>query len=358
MISRDDYDRLAAEMRSMTEAHGQALADWQRGDLSDAAYRILVRRNNHRAREIQNALKGHAPLFPPLRWQERPGSVTYTSHPMADIFPLIEGVAFAELCVDIQQHGQQQPIVVHEGLILDGRNRLKACLQLGISPTFVEFDCLGVTGSIEDYIWSVNLQRRHLTPDQRAAIALKWKEQLAAQAKQRQSAAGGDKKSQKPNEPPLVDVRPQAVEVLPPPPPDEPIPANQTETTTERFARVIRETAPVRPKRQDTTRQKMAKQADVSERKIKQADQVATARPDLVPHVASGKITLAEAARIAHPKVEQPRQDVDAAVKDDMRKFGAMVKARLAALRKDCHRSYLSALDAQLRKFFEDTNKK
>jgi ParB-like chromosome segregation protein Spo0J len=352
MISQDDYERLAAEMRRMTEANAQALIDWQRGDLADASYRMLVKRNNQRQREMQDAVKGHTPLFAPLSWQERPGSVTYTSHPMADIFPLMEGAAFAEFCVDIKQHGQQQPIVVHGDRILDGRNRLAACGQLGIAPTFVDFDCLGVTASIAEYIWSANIHRRHLTPDQRAAIALKWKEQLAAEAKQRQSAAGGNKKSDKPEEPPLVADRPQAVEVLPSP--DEPVPLGETESMTERWARLMRETAPPRKKRQDTTRQKMAKQADVSERKIKLADQVAAARPDLVPQVATGKITLAAAARIVHPKVEQPRQDVAAGLKDDMRKFGAIVKARLSTLNKDCHRDYLVELKVHLERFFRD----
>jgi hypothetical protein len=343
MLDPADYQRLTAEMQAMTTANAQALNDWARGDLSDAAYRILRQRNNQRFAEIQAATKGRGPLFPPLRWQEHPGAVTYTPHPLAEIFPLLEGVPFAELCDDIKRHGQQQPIVIHGDRILDGRNRLKACIEMGIPPAFVEFDCLGLTCSIEEYVWSVNNHRRHLTGDQRAAIAQTWKEHLARDAKLRQSAAGGNRK-------PLVAESPQAVGVLPAP--DEPLASIQTETLSERITRVLRETSPRREKRRDTTRQTMAKQANVTEHKIKLADQVAATRPDLVPQVATGKLRLAEAARIAHPKVDQPRQDTDAAVKDDKEKFGRAVKTRLSSLAKDQHRDYLVKLQAELNKFF------
>jgi hypothetical protein len=54
-------------------------------------------------------------------------------HPLAAIFPLMEG-AGDELVADIKANGQRQWIVTYEGMILDGRNRFRACLAAGVKP--------------------------------------------------------------------------------------------------------------------------------------------------------------------------------------------------------------------------------
>ena len=56
-----------------------------------------------------------------------------TAHPLADMFPLIEGEDFQSLVDDIVANGIRVPIMLYEGKVLDGRNRLRAAIR-GIMP--------------------------------------------------------------------------------------------------------------------------------------------------------------------------------------------------------------------------------
>lgn len=109
-------------------------------------------------------------------------------HPAADLFPLLAGEDFALLKADIDQHGLREPIVLHDGAILDGRNRYRACRELNIAPTTVAWDGVGTP---ETFVISMNLHRRHLTASQRAAIATRHLPNLKAKAKERQRRHAG-----------------------------------------------------------------------------------------------------------------------------------------------------------------------
>jgi N6-adenosine-specific RNA methylase IME4 len=92
-----------------------------------------------------------------------------TFHPIANLFPLMQGAQFTALVEDIKVNGLRHPIVEFEGAILDGRNRHRACLEAGVPVKTEKYrgkDPLG-------YAMSVNLQRRHLNESQRSMIAIK-----------------------------------------------------------------------------------------------------------------------------------------------------------------------------------------
>jgi lambda repressor-like predicted transcriptional regulator len=92
----------------------------------------------------------------------------YPHHEAADKYPMIEGEAFAAFKADIQAKGQRLPIYIQNGLVVDGRNRQKACAELGIEPVYEEIE-----GDPFELAESLNEHRRHLTKDQRNDLIMK-----------------------------------------------------------------------------------------------------------------------------------------------------------------------------------------
>lgn len=90
----------------------------------------------------------------------------YELHPLCTLFPRIEGAEFDALVADVKANGLRESIVLHDGMILDGGNRYRACLEAGINPTFKDYQ----GDSIVQFVLSANLHRRHMTPGQQAAI--------------------------------------------------------------------------------------------------------------------------------------------------------------------------------------------
>ncbi|HET6878679.1 MAG TPA: hypothetical protein VFI31_00820 [Pirellulales bacterium] len=106
-------------------------------------------------------------------------------HPVALLFPPMQGVDFSMLVADIDTNGLREPIVVYQGLVLDGRNRLRACEVAGVPPRFVEWD--GV-GSPLAFVVSRNLHRRHLNESQRSVIGARVKAMFEEEAAERKAA--------------------------------------------------------------------------------------------------------------------------------------------------------------------------
>ncbi len=106
-------------------------------------------------------------------------------HELADAFPLTEGKEFENIKKSIMESGQQVPVIMHNGVLLDGRNRWRACLELGITVTAVGWNG---SGNQDELIITLNLHRRHMTASQRAALAVKLLPALEQQAAERRGA--------------------------------------------------------------------------------------------------------------------------------------------------------------------------
>lgn len=92
----------------------------------------------------------------------------YPIHPAAELFPMMSETEFQAMKEDIRLHGQNDDVLIWNGTLLDGRNRLRACTELGIDPGWAE---LPKTLDPVAWVLSHNLHRRHLTTAQRAMVA-------------------------------------------------------------------------------------------------------------------------------------------------------------------------------------------
>jgi ParB-like chromosome segregation protein Spo0J len=114
-------------------------------------------------------------------------------HPAALAFPEMSAAALHELAEDIRQNGQAYPSMrTAEGLVLDGRNRDKACQIAGVEPWYAVY----AGGDPVGFIISSNLKRRQLNESQRALIATR----LATLARGQHQAAGKDAEQSGPSE--------------------------------------------------------------------------------------------------------------------------------------------------------------
>jgi hypothetical protein len=214
-------------------------------------------------------------------------------HPACELFPLMDADALAKLAQDIRANGLNHPIVIHDGQIVDGRNRLLACRQAGIEPRFVEWKQIHEgNGSLVGWIRSENLPRRHLTLDQITLVETglyKLEEQAAAlqremAGKSSDGTAGGRGRRKNPG-------------------------ANSTQGFSQ--------TTDHGPGR---TREKLAKRIGTTEHKVRQAMVVAD-DPELLRQVAQGDLSLREAEkriRASAPPSSKRKQIIENAAKRRM----------------------------------------
>lgn len=240
--------------------------------------------------------------------------MTIPFHPLADLFPLIEGEAFAELVADVAAHGIREPIKLLDGQILDGRNRYRAAVAAGLigadespwrdgepgtglKPSFALF-MPKHDGEPLSFVLSRNLHRRHLSESQRAMVA----------AGIANLSHGGDR--------------------ITPPPADEQA-ANLPVAVTQGDA---------------------ARMLQVSERSVRTAKEVRAAGvPELGEAVTRGEVAVSAAAEIARlPAEDQARLLADVARAPDTRRAFAAAAKELRAERQAEKRDRRETREAEL----------
>ena len=94
-----------------------------------------------------------------------------------NIFPEASKEDFERLVSDMRKSGYDEslPITIYQGDILDGWNRYRACVELGIQAATTAFD--GTDADALDYTLRTN-KRRNLSSSQWAAVAVEAEELL------------------------------------------------------------------------------------------------------------------------------------------------------------------------------------
>jgi hypothetical protein len=199
-------------------------------------------------------------------------------HEYAKFFPPMEGEEFKALCQDVKKHGLLNPIVLHEDKILDGRNRARACEEVGVRPKYETF----TNGNPFDYVVSQNVLRRHLTTSQRAVLALELEKKFAAE-----NHRGGNQKG-----------------------------ASAT-----------------LKKAQGQSAERAAKALHVGSYYVKSAKRLAKEAPEFIPAVRAGKITVKEALikHLDNRAEDRAKKEASAARVKHLQKESRQVAEYLAA---------------------------
>lgn len=209
-------------------------------------------------------------------------------HPACNLFPLMDASALAKLADDIRDNGLLNPIVLHEGQIIDGRNRLLSCRIAGVEPTFIDWRNI-YSGEMPliRWIWSTNVERRHLTRDQITAVevAMRAMEEREA-ARERQDQANRLTRTDEGKFSPVMINRSELDNSDPSPP------------------------LPRSERGSGTVRSRISKAIGVPERSVQRALNVQKASPELLTKVAHGEVTLLEAEREVRAEVPSKRQQM------------------------------------------------
>lgn len=185
-------------------------------------------------------------------------------HPAADLMPMMGEDEFQTLLDDVDKNGFLRPVRINDdGMVLDGRNRLCASIELGKDVRLERYNPVDPI----QYVLSENLARRHLSSQQKAAIAVQAEAlytALAEQAKERQKEYHG----------------------------------NQFDSGLVEKIQQVLEPAPMERK----TNVKIAQAFGTNDNYVAKAKKVKDHAPELLQAVATGTVDLNHAAKVARER--------------------------------------------------------
>ena len=193
--------------------------------------------------------------------------MTYEFHPFANVFPLLDGDDLGTLTEDIRENGQREPVILYDGKILDGRNRYRACVELGIPAIFDHSKASNDEEALRESV-SRNLRRRHLTPTQRALAGARLLPMFEEIAREKLVHCGLNYGAK-----PGIDYRTNQK-------PGAPVPQASDE-------------------RDPRARDQAAAAVGAGARSVQSAKKVLNDAPDLVPALEAGHIQVFQAAKLA-----------------------------------------------------------
>ena len=233
----------------------------------------------------------------------------YKVHPAASLFPLIEGEDFEDLVFSIKTLGVLQPIVVSKGMLVDGRNRLRAVTRLRKEGCTLDLPVkeLGPeVESVSEYIFDCNVHRRNLTPDQTLGITAQVWPMIAEEKKIKQDATQfkpGTIANPKGNNKRMVDLKPD--------PPSLTDSVGESTVNTKPCSPAPRD---VKQKNEQSTIGQMAKRSGTSRHKAAQmgatlkAVEAGNLPKDTIAKVSSGEVKLKDVA--PKPKKKEKSRDL------------------------------------------------
>lgn len=259
---------------------------------------------------------------------------SYAVHPAAELFPLLADDELKELAEDIRSNGLHEPVWLYDDpergrVLLDGRNRYRACELAGVpveTRLYRGDDPIG-------FSISQNLQRRHLTTGQKAAVAVQVEPLYAEDAARRKARAIAESNRTNPRRA------------------EDSIPADLRELKEGGPSR--ESVAPVRNRTKERTRESSERAAAIagtSGRAVQQYKRVVQQAPELAEKVRRGDIALDAAEK----EVRQRAKDAERRAREAAREEAtAKALAAMTATMEQAPSVETDKLPAELSKWWQ-----